>query len=308
MPSETTHFHYDRPPFEGAYIATRKAVDKIADEIIKYVRVKGGLYAIDGGKSVGKTALLRRIARTLDVNEAVIWIPATDRLELIPFLAEALGLRKRADEAEVLAALLKIRKTGRNVVLAIDDANEMPEAERAAAAGLVAALPWLRVVATGAKALLGRRAPRGFRDALAAKYRLRRLSFLQGISYVREVSWRALALSQYENPIGLRTAAALSFFANRNLDNLNYLCGAAIEEAWRAKAPKVRVRDVLRAARANFGRVKDNLWHKLQKIFVGLIVLSGLFYTSLAVWERFAAVEEVGLRARIAEQEKKLSN
>ena len=298
-------YHYDKPPFLGAYECVSPRNLAMADEMTKLARVHGGLYLIKGSGGVGKSHFLRALYKKFAVNETVILIEASERTDVLGVIAETLSLRRKS-ENEVLLALEGVHKKGSNVVILIDDAGDLAAKELVSLAGLLSAVPFIRLFAVNGGKLLKRSAPKEFKRALVKSYRLRHLSLFEGAVFVRGLSYKALALSQYQNPLSLWAAFWLSFMANRNVGNLLKISAAAIEDAQDRGLAKIGAASAFRAGWANLPIVFSNLHQKLSKLFIGMMVLLCLYFGGKIIFDRRAAIMELDLRRNIEERERKI--
>jgi len=298
-------YHYDRPPFSGEYEHVGAGDARLLDEMTKLPRVRGGLYIINGSRGVGKSHFLRALYRKMALNELSVFIDANPRTDIIGSIADALELRRRS-EHDVLVALEAAHKKGANIIIAIDDSDELPDKELASLAGILSAVPFVRIFAVNGRKLLKRSAPKELRSALVKSYRLRHLSLFEGAAFVRSLSYKALALSQYENPLTIWAAFWLSFMANRNVGKLMRLSAAAVEDANNKGLPKIGVKSAFAAGWANKQVVIDNLHQKLSKLFIGVMVLLCVYFGARIIYNRQAAMTELELRQNIEEQERKI--
>jgi hypothetical protein len=271
----------------------------------KLARVHGGLYLIKGSGGVGKSHFLRQLHKKFGLNEVSILIEASERTDIIGSISDALGCKKKS-EHDVLLAMEGAHKRGANVMMLIDDASNLADKELAVLAGLLSVMPFLRLFAVNAKRLMKRPAPKEFRRVLLKSYRLRHISLFEGVTFVRGLSYRALALSQYKNPLTLPAAFWLSFMANRNVGNLLKISAAAVDDAGDRGSRRIGARSAFRAGWAHRQAVKDNLHRKLSKLFIGMMVLLCVYFGVKIIHDRQAAMVEYDLRRNIEEQERKI--
>jgi type II secretory pathway predicted ATPase ExeA len=309
-----SHFHFDRDPFPIAgpnnYTYENRRQTRAIEDMCAMMRAHPGLYILAGAEGTGKSSVLKRVLARLGNNDfAVLAQAGAGRCDIMRDLAEGLGLagRKKPDDGDVLGALDKLHKRGMNAILIVDDAEELPEAQRAVLASLMASLPFLRALLSGGdgmKRMLKGKAMASTRGRIVRRYRLRPLSFIEGIAYVNRLAVDALSLSQYKKAIGFWTAAGISFAANRNMKNVNLIATRAIEDAHREGLPSVRARNAFHAVRANFSAVRENIYLKFQKIFLGLVALFCAGYAAKMLIDRNALIDEIEVHKSLAEQEK----
>ena len=298
-------YHYDRPPFSGDYEYMGRNNAGLLDEMSKLARVHGGLYLIKGSNGVGKSHFIRALYKKFLLNEVPILIEASERTDVIASIAEALSL-KRKSEGDVLVALAAAHKRGSNIIILIDDADNLADKELPVLAGLLSAMSFIRIFAVNGQRLLKRSAPKEFKRSFIKSYKLRHLSLFEGVAFVRGLSYRALALSQYTNPMTVRAAFWLSFMANRNVGNLLRVSAAAVEDAADRALPRIGVMSALRAGWANGQAVRNNLHQKLSKLFIGTMVLLCLYFGGKILYDRHAAIMELDARRSIEELERNI--
>jgi type II secretory pathway predicted ATPase ExeA len=312
--SALLHFHFDRDPFptngESNYFYENRRQTRIIADIAEASRANSGVWAITGGEGAGKTTVLGRIAREVGNNDFVATMSAGGRFDLMRETAARLGLdgRKKPDVSDILAGLDKLYKRGRNAMIAIDDAHEMAEPQIAALAALASSLPSIRIVLAGApsmkKKLFGNKNLPQLKERLVGRYRLRPLSFLNGIGYVDRLSTDALSLAQYRKAVGFIPAAWISFAANRNMHAMNLIATHAIKDAYSEGLDRVRTRNVFHAIRREFPAVRENIYMKFQGIFIGLVLLFCAYFIAKMAIDRHSLIEEIEVHKSIAEQEK----
>jgi len=281
----------------------------IIDDISVRARVSPGLYIIAGNKGVGKTTVLREIFSRVAQNDFVALVTAAPRTDIMEEIAAAIGARRKKNQAEgdVLRSLATMHKSGMNIIILIDNAETMTSGQAIAAASLAETMPYARIVMAGGTGI-GKIISRHpiFGRVLVRKYRLRGLSFIDGIRYIRRLSIEAASLSQYKNAIGIIPAFMLSFVSNRNMRNINHITAEALKDTARDGRKSMGVTNVMRAVRAHFGMVKENLYYKAQKIFVGLLVLLSLYYVGKILYDRFSMIRMIEVHRSVREQERQI--
>ncbi|MDR1476677.1 MAG: AAA family ATPase [Rickettsiales bacterium] len=312
--SALSHFHFDRDPFptngENNYFYENRRQTRIIADIAEASRANAGVWAITGGDGAGKTTVLKRIAQEVGNNDFAAMLSAGGRFDLMRETAVRLGLdgRRKMDVSDILNGLDKLYRRGRNIMLIIDDAHEMTEHQAAALAALASSLPFIRIVLAGApampKKLFGNKNLPQLKERLVGKYRLRPLSFFQGIGYVSRLATDALSLAQYRKAIGFVPAMWISFAANRNMRAMNLVATRAIEDAYSEGLGHVRARNVFHAIRREFPAARENIYIKFQEIFIGLVLLFCAYFIAKMAIDRHSLIEEIEVHKSLSEQEK----
>ena len=312
--SALSHFHFDRDPFPVAgpnnYTYENRRQTAALEDMSAMMRAHPGLYILTGAEGTGKSTVLKRLLNQLGNNDFAVLVQAgAGRCDIMRELAEALGLagRKRIEAGDVLWGLDKLHRRGINIILMVDDAEEMPEAQRAALASLAASLGFMRILLSGGAGLgrmLKGKAMAPLKGRIARRHRLKPLSFPQAIAYINSIGIDALSLSQYKKAIGIWPGMLISFAANRNMKNINLVATRAIEDAYREGLGAVRARNVLHAVRANFAAVRENIYLKFQKIFLWLVALLCVAYTGKMIADRSQLIDEIEVHKSLEEQEK----
>nr|MCR5506566.1 ATP-binding protein [bacterium] len=126
------YFHFDNHPFVGDeninYFYPKKSYLKIINEIVEFCRYKNGIFVIKGNAGVGKTVILNKILETVGNNDFTIALRADEKAELLKVIANKLKIDSK-NISEILIKLSNIYANGKNIIIAIDNAENLSKDE-----------------------------------------------------------------------------------------------------------------------------------------------------------------------------------
>ena len=126
--------------------------------------------------------------------------------------------------------------------------------------------------------------------------------------YINSISIQALSLSQYKQLFGFFKRFLISFFSNRNINDINLIASSTLKEAYKNKNSKITFHDVFYAIKINLNLVKENLYFKFQKIFFVILILISLFFAIKIVIDRQFLLQKIEIEKSIDEQEQNFQN
>lgn len=309
------HFHFDNIPFPTddsfSYLYPRKKHLKIISEITNGCRFYNGVFLITGNKGVGKSVLINLIINTIKNNEVVVFIKANEKSNIIKSIAEQIGAENHKNIESVFAKLQNLYCEGKNTILVIDDAHNLTTEQLVNLFSLIKVIPSLKVILSGRNSIkknLKSKSLTGFKKYILKTYKIRHLSFIEGMKYVLYISNSALALSQYKKVISWPALILLSFVSNRNIHNINYIATDSFKNAFNERKNKVCFKDVYNASKNNFDFVKENLYLKFQKIFFYLVLLLSIYFVVKIVVDRYDLIINMKATKSIRIQEREIQN
>ncbi|MGN0929109.1 MAG: AAA family ATPase [Alphaproteobacteria bacterium] len=305
------HFHFDKEPFidnSFNYIYENKKQFKIINEISDSIRFNSGIYSIIGGNGVGKTFVLKQIQKNLCNNDIVVFIPSSDKTDILKMISEKLSLQtKKGNVDDVFQLLSKFHKKGQNIILIIDDMQELDKSQIRNLTSIIEVIGYLKVIVSGNKSLkkiLKNKNYSILREKKVKSYKLSHFSFISAMRYIDSISVSALSLSQYKKVIGFMPRVVISFISNRNIDNINLITLEAIKDAYQQKQSKVKLKNVYNVAKKNFDIVMENIYFKFQKIFLFILIILSIYYCVRLVADRQYLLQKIEVEKSIDEQEK----
>ena len=304
------YFHFDNLPFptdgNANYFYPRKSNMLKIEQISKYCRFLPGVYFVLGSDGCGKSTLLSILSQQLSNNDFVINIHASNSTDILKSIASSFNIKLNHDIDIIFNELQYIHFHGQNIILIIDDANNLSKEQLINLNSLLDAVDYLRVILCGnynIKKLLSQKVVSPIRNKIVKKYNIKYFSYLEGIKYISFISRKALALSEYSNPITFPAILLLSFISNRNIHNINFVTTSALKLAFSMKSPKVSFFHVFNVAKSNFELVRNNIYLKFQKIFIGILVLFTLFFLIKISIDRYNTITTLEARKSVARQE-----
>ncbi|MBR1544755.1 MAG: AAA family ATPase [Alphaproteobacteria bacterium] len=307
-------FHFDNHPFVSDekinYFYPKKSYIKIINELVEFCRYKNGIFVIKGGVGVGKTVVLNKILEAIGNNDFPIFIKADEKTELLKVIANKLKIDSK-NISEVLIKLADIYANGRNVIIAVDNAENLSKEEYISLNSLIQVLPNLRIILCGRGGLtkkLNQKTISPIKKHIVKKYRLRPFSILQAMKYISYVEKNALALSQYKRVISKPALFVTALFSNRNIKNINFISEKVLIDAFYGKKQKVSVKNVYNVAKNNFDVVKYNIYHKFQKIFLLILLILSIYYVIKITVDRKDLINHIEAQKSIRQQEKEIQD
>ena len=305
------YFHFDNYPFPTDntynYFYRRNKVLKIANDIANTCRFYSGVYVITGSEGCGKTVLLQQFVDTVKNNDAVFEIRANNNTDILKVLAENLGVKEAKNIENIFHSLNLIYEKGKNIIIVIDDAQNLSKEQLINLNALIDTVSYLRVVVCGntkLKKIISGKIFHELRERIVKKYKLRHLSFFEGMNYISNISTSALALSQYKKVISFPALILLSFVSNRNIHNINKITDMALQNAFERNAQRVQLKDVFNVAKKNFDMVKLNIYLKFQKIFCLVLIALSIYFAVKITIDRYDLIVNLEARQSVKIQEK----
>ena len=307
-------FHFDNHPFTNDeninYFYPKKNFLKIIDEITKYCRFKSGIFTITGNSGTGKSIILNKILSSLKNNDFIIYTKADEKTEILKVIAERLNFDSK-NISNIVIKLSYIHANGKNVILAIDNAENLSKDELISLNSLIQVLPNLRVILCGQKSLykkinLSSISP--IKKHIIKNYKLKHFSFITAVKYISFMEKDALALSQYKRVISKPSVFLISLIANRNIENLNIIAEKSLINAFVNQKEKVGIKNVFTTIKENINIVKDDIYHKIQKLLFYIILILSTYYTIKIIADRYDLMNHIEAQESIRKQEKELRN
>lgn len=307
-------FHFDNHPFVGDeninYFYPKKHFLKIIDEMVKFCRFKSGIFIIIGNSGVGKTIVLNKILEAIENNDFVIHIRLGERTEILKSIAKRIGSDCK-NISDILVKLTKTYTDGKNVIIAIDNAEYLSKDELISLDSLIKVIPSLKIILCGQRMLnkkLNQNVVKPIKKNIVKTFRIKRFSVFSAMKYLLYIEKNALALSQYKRVFSAPAVFLISLVANRSIKQLNLVAEKSLLNAFYRQSPKVYMRDVFRTLKENFDVVKYNIYQKIQKLFFYMLLLFSVYYTVKIVIDRNDLIKHIEAQESIRQQEKELRN
>ena len=307
------YFHFDNHPFptDGScnYLYDKHKILSLVESISTSCRFYAGIYIMIGSNGCGKSTFLQILSQYLSNNDVVINIHATNSTDLLKTIANSINIKNSKNIDDIFNSLHSLYSRGQNIILLIDDAQNLSKEQFISLNSLLDTIPYIRVVLCGnqkIKKILSQKAISPIRSKIIKHYKIKYLSYIEGIRYIYNITKHSLALSEYSNPISIPALFLLSFISNRNMHNINLVVTSALKLASSENSPKVRFLHVIKVARSHFPLVRNNIYLKFQKIFAGILVLFTLFFVIKIISDRYDTITTLEARQSVARQEAEL--
>ena len=305
-------FHFDNHPFTNDgkmnYFYPKKSFLSIVDELIKLCRFESGIFTIVGNNGVGKTVILNKVLDALNNNDFTISVNADERTEMLKVIANKVDIDYR-NISDILIKLSNIYADGKNVVIAIDNAENLSKDEYISLNSLIQVLPNLKVILCGKKTLykkLNQTAIKTIKKHILKKFKVRHFKIFSTMKYISYIEKNALALSQYKKVFSFPAKFLISVITNRDINHINFIAEKSLINAFSRKKNKVCVKDVLKALKENFDVIKDNVYYKLQKILFYILLILSVYYAVKIIVDRNDLINHIEAQESIRQQEKEL--
>lgn len=308
------YFHFDNHPFptDGNcnYFYPRRKITSLIENISNFCRFYAGIYLITGHEGCGKSTFLHILSQKLSNNDFVIDVHTTNSTDLLKTIAVSLNIKNYRNIDDIFDSLHSLYTHGQNIIIIIDDAQNLSKEQLITLNSILDAASYIRVVLCGnqkTKKILSQRVISTIRKKIIKKYKIKYLSYLEGVRYITYITNKSLALSEYVYPISIPAILLLSFISNRNINNINIVTTSALKLAFSENSPKVKISHVLKIIRSNFNLVRNNIYLKFQKIFLGILCLLTIFFAVKIVSNHYETITTLEARQSIARQEAELN-
>ncbi|MCR5506833.1 MAG: hypothetical protein K6F04_03210, partial [bacterium] len=174
---------------------------------------------------------------------------------------------------------------------------------------LIQVLPNLRIILCGRRSLekkLKQRTISQIKKHIIKKYTLRPFNILEAMKYISYIEKNALALSQYKRVISKPALVMTAILSNRNIKNINFVSEKVLIDAFYDKRPKVSVKNVYTVAKNNFDIVKDNIYHKFQKLFLYVLLILSVYYAVKITIDRKDLINHIEAQKSVRQQEREI--
>lgn len=307
------HFHFDNQPFSldenYNYFYPRKLVLNVIEDLTRLSRFFSGIYLINGKYGTGKSVILQKFKQTFSNNETVITIKITDKTDVNQIIAKQLKLNSKHID-NIVAELNKLYLKGSNIIFIFDDVQKANIEQLLFISSLISNLNFIRIILCGEKTkkLFKNKTFSFLKKYIVKTYNITGLSFIESYKYLIYTTREALSIAKYKNVFSFSAVFMLSFLSGGNYHILNKLAYDASLNAYKKDSLKIKLKNVFAIILNNRSLIIKNIYFKIQKLFLLLMIILSGYFCSKIVIDRNNLIEKLNIRNLIKIYEEKIIN